>query len=73
MNHTATHLVTNVAAWVEHEEIIVVSLVKKALNFIKHDTEAIAVLGLFGVCIVSIIVRLSQLSQCAQLISYVSN
>ncbi len=73
MNNAATHMITNVAAWVEHEEIIVVSLLKKALRFIECELEAITVLGLFGVCIVNIIVRLSQLSQYAQLISGVSN
>ena len=67
MNNAATHFSTNAAAWVEHEEIIVVSLLKKAMRFTESDIEAITVFGLFGVCIVNIIVRLSQLSQCAQL------
>ena len=68
MNNAATHMITNVAAWVKHEEVIAVSLLKKALIFIECELEAITVLGLFGVCIVNIIVRLSQLSQHAQLI-----
>jgi hypothetical protein len=69
MNTAATHMITNVAAWVEHEEIIAVTLLKKALRIIECEIEAIFVLGLFGICIVNIIVRLSQLSQYAQLIS----
>ena len=66
MNNTAT---TNVSAWVEKEESIVVSLLKKARRCIECETETIITLGLIGVCIVGAIVRLSQLSQYAQLIS----
>ena len=73
MNNAATHMITNAAAWVEHEEIIAVSLLKKALRFIACELEAITVLGLFGVSTVGVIVRLSQLSQYAELISCVSN
>ena len=69
MNITATHLGKNVASWVEHEENIVVSLLKKALRFTDCETETIVTVGLIGVCIVGVIVRLSQLSQYAQLIS----
>ena len=69
MNNAATHMITNVAAWVEHEEIIAVTLLKKALRFIECETETIVTVGLIGVCIVGVIVRLSQLSQYAQLIS----
>ena len=70
MNHAAAHRVTNLAAWVEHEEIIVVSLLKKALRFVECESEAIITVGLLGVCILGVVVRLSQLSQYAQLISY---
>ena len=66
MNNTAT---TNVSAWVEHQESIVVSLLKKAHRCIECETETIITFGLIGVCIVGVIVRLSQLSQYAQLIS----
>jgi hypothetical protein len=64
MNNSST---TNVAAWVEHEEIIVVSLLKKALRCIECETGTIITLGLIGVCITGIIVRLSQLSPYFQL------
>ena len=70
MNITATHLKENVASWIEHEENIVVSLLKKALRFTDCETETIVTVGLIGVCIVGVIVRLSQLSQYAQLISW---
>ena len=66
MNNTAT---TNVSVWVEKEESIVVSLLKKAQRCIECETETIITFGLIGVCIVGVIVRLSQLSQYAQLIS----
>ena len=66
MNHTAT---TNVSAWVKHEESIFIPLLKKARRFIECETETIFTVGLIGVCIVGAIVRLSQLSQYAQLIS----
>jgi hypothetical protein len=69
MNNAATHFVTNVAAWVEHEEIIVVSFLKKALRCMECETETIITVSFFGVCIVEVIVQLSQISQCAQLIS----
>jgi hypothetical protein len=68
MNSAATHFITDVAAWVEHEEIVVVSILKRALGFIDRELEAITVLGLLGVCMVGVIIRLSQLSQYAQLI-----
>ena len=73
MNNATTHMITNAAAWVEHEEIIAASLLKKVLRFIECELETITVLGLFGVCTVAVIVRLSQLSQYVQLISCVSN
>ncbi len=69
MNTAATHLVTNAVAWVEHEEIIVVSFLKKALRCIEYNIDTITLLGLMGVCTVGAITRLSQLSQYAQLIS----
>ena len=69
MNITATHLGKNVASWVEYEENIIVSLLKKVLRCLKCETETIVTVGLIGVCIVGAIVRLSQLSQYAQLIS----
>ena len=69
MNITATHLGKNVASWVGHEENIIVSLLKKALRFTECETETIVTVGLIGVCIVGVIVRLNQLSQYAQLIS----
>jgi hypothetical protein len=68
MNNTTTHLGTNVAAWVEHEESIVVSLLKKALRRIECETGTIITLGLIGVCIAGIIVRLIQISPYFQLI-----
>jgi hypothetical protein len=58
MNNTAT---TNVSVWVEKEESIVVSLLKKAQRCIECETETIITFGLIGVCIVGVIVRLSQL------------
>ena len=67
MNTAATHLVTNVAVRVEHKESIVSSFLKKALRFVECELEAITVLGLYGICTVGIIVRLTQLSQCAQI------
>ena len=69
MNTAATHVVTNLAAKVEHEESIVSSFLKKALRFIEYDIEAVTVLGLFVVSITGIIVRLSQLSNCALVVS----
>ena len=69
MNTAATHVVTNVAVRVEHKESIVSSFLKKALRFIEYDIEAVAVLGLFVVSITGIIVRLSQLSNCALVVS----
>ena len=68
MNHAAAHRVTNVAAWVEHEETIAISLLKKALRLIECKAEAIITAGLLGVCILGVVVRLNQLSQYAQLI-----
>ena len=69
MNITATHMGKNVASWVEHEQNIVVSFLKKAQRFTECETETIVTVGFIGVCIVGVIVRLSQLSQYAQLIS----
>ncbi len=69
MNTTATHLATNVIAWVEHEEIIVVSLMKKALTYIDNDIATITMLGIMGACTVGALVRLSQLSMYFNLIS----
>ena len=69
MNTAATHVVANVAAKAEHEQSIVSSFLKKALRFIEYDIEAITVIGLYGICIVGIIVGLTQLSQHAQLAS----
>ncbi len=68
MNTAATHLVTNAVAWVEHEEIIVVSFLKKALRFKECDAGTIIMLVLIGVCIAGFIVRLIQLSPYLQLI-----
>ena len=66
MNTTAT---TNVSAWVEQKESIVISLLKKALRCIECETETIITISLFGACIAGVIVRLSQLSQYFNLIS----
>jgi len=70
MNHAAAHRVTNIAAWVAHEETIAISLLKKTLRFVEYKVEVIITAGLLGVCILGVVVRLSQLSQYAQLISY---
>ncbi len=69
MNTAATHLATNVAAWVEHEEIIVASFLKKALKCIEWETETIKTLCIMGACIVGAIVRLDQLHAYFHLIS----
>ncbi len=71
MNHAAAHRVTSLAAWVEHEEIIGISLLRKTLRFIDYKAEAIITVGLLGICILGVVVRLSQLSQYVQLISCV--
>jgi hypothetical protein len=70
MNNTAAHLVTNVAAWVEHEEAILVSLVRKLRNGVDEIQESVAVIGvvaLLAYVFLSVLPRLdyyTQLSSC---------
>jgi hypothetical protein len=69
MNNTAAHLVTNVASWVEHEEICVLTFMKKSSRWIECEIETIVTIGIIGTCTVGVLVRLSQISQYFQILS----
>lgn len=72
MNNAAAQLVTNRVAVVEHEEIAVVSFLKKSTTWMKWEIETVATLGIIGLFAVSIIgalVQISPLSMYLQILS----
>jgi hypothetical protein len=69
MNGTASHLTTGVMSWIEHEEIVLLSILRKLLEGVDKLVEPMIDIGLFALIAYIFLSVLPQFTQCAQLIS----
>lgn len=70
MNSKALHFSAHVISWAEHEEAILVSLVRKLRNDVDEIEELVAVIGVVALLAYIFLSVLPQLDHYTQLSSY---